>query len=361
MTQEPVEKKEYSLKYPRRRIFRTLTRGFGKIVVPLTANITVSGLENLPSSGPLILASNHTDILEIFLMLVYVPLSVEVLGAEDIPLRPPVAQFMPVVRYYGYIPIMRGVFDRAGLNMALDILKQDGVVGIFPQGGVWQQGTLQAHDGVAWLSQKGNAPVIPIGFGGTRGGLVKMLQGKRPRLSMRVGKPIPIVPADAPDRKALLKARSREIMEQIQALIPEEDKFKIEDERFEFSYTVGGEAGKPLENEIALAQLLSEQVLMDTFSKNLALKTGALQQLKTERDPAAIAAAIDALLAYLAADPQFLSYRFGYGVGAAMHSGLEALRAVCREAAATGAEIHIVPVRRYRDVPTGAEVEERYG
>jgi hypothetical protein len=178
---------------------------------------------------------------------------------------------------------------------------------------------------------------------------------------MRVGKAIPVVPPDAPDRKALLKARSREIMEQIQALIPEEDKFKIEDERFEFSYTVGGAAGAPLQNATALAQLLSEPVLMDTFSKNLSLKTEALQQLKTQHDPAVIAAAIDALLAYLGANTQFLPYRFGYPAGEAMRLGLEEMRMICGAAVSNGETVHFVPVRRYKDVATGAEVEERYG
>ncbi len=68
-----------------------------------------------------------------------------------------------------------------------------GVIGIFPEGGIWEPAIRKAHSGVAFMSYHGQAPVLPIGFTPTAGALAEALSFKRPAVEMRIGKLIPSV------------------------------------------------------------------------------------------------------------------------------------------------------------------------
>jgi 1-acyl-sn-glycerol-3-phosphate acyltransferase len=98
---------------------------------------------------------------------------------------------------YGYIPLFRGSIDQTGLKTALSVLKQNGVIGIFPEGGIWDEGLKEAKIGVSWLSYKSGAPVIPVGFVGMKGALKTALPLKKPKIEMNIGeliRPQDIIP-----------------------------------------------------------------------------------------------------------------------------------------------------------------------
>ena len=126
-------KPPYSIPYPRFRVRRTLMRLLTRALLRLLTRVKIEGLENIPDEGPVILAGNHVAVLEAVLMTVIPKRLVEPIGAGDMPFE---GIFDKIVTYYGYIPINRGNLDRKGMNQALDVLKQGGMVGIFPEGGV---------------------------------------------------------------------------------------------------------------------------------------------------------------------------------------------------------------------------------
>ena len=194
----------------------------GKVLLALLANVTVNGQEKLPNKGPVILAGNHVAVLEAVMMAVYCPGVVEFLGNGDIPFDP---NYAFIANSYGFIPINRGNLDRKGLQMGLEVLNQDSILGIFPEGGTWSPTQMQAQTGVAWLSYRSKAPIIPIGFGGIKGGLEKAFKLQYPKLDMNVGETIP--PVTLADNNLSIKANlenaANMIMENINALIPEED------------------------------------------------------------------------------------------------------------------------------------------
>jgi hypothetical protein len=109
--------------------------------------------------------------------------------------------------------------------MGLDILAQDGILGIFPEGGTWNPAQMQAQLGVAWLSYKAQAPVLPVGFGGIRNALRDILRFKHPKLIMNVGEirqPVQLIDSTLSMKENLQMSANR-IMEDINALIPEAD------------------------------------------------------------------------------------------------------------------------------------------
>ena len=111
------------------------------------------------------------------------------------------------------------------MNQALGILEQDGVLGIFPEGGIWDPGHMKAQVGVAWLSHKAQAPVVPIGFSGFKNSLSRALKLKRPQLQMRIGKLIPALAFENEDQaiKTIYQEYADNVLEQIKTLIDPQD------------------------------------------------------------------------------------------------------------------------------------------
>jgi 1-acyl-sn-glycerol-3-phosphate acyltransferase len=356
---------EYSIKYPRKVVARTLLRGIARALFALLARVKVTGLENLPKQGPVILAGNHVAMIETILMLAYPPYQVEMVAVGDIPWD---KRFAPMINAYGVIPIKRGSMDREGTAMMLDVLKQGGIIGMFPEGGIWETGNKGARTGVAWLSNKANAPVVPIGFGGIAGAIGGIVALKRPIMTMNIGQPIPPIGVDVSgkSRKDALEEGANLVMERIQALIPAEERQQqniVEAERFDFECIVKTTSGETITPEItitqkeALSKFFHRTELLDVLARNLERPVQALQRL--DSDPSQIAAASQEVLKYLIAEnPQFLNYRFSYETGAAMQAGITELRDLAQWAAQKGYTLTLKPLRWYRMAGSNEEVVE---
>ena len=355
-----------TIAYPRKIVARGIARTLGRVLLPVPFRIRITGRENFPRRGPLIVVGNHVAAMEAVLMAVYTPWQVEMLGAADIP-HEKVTQV--AIKIFGFIPVNRGHVDRPALKQALDVLKQGGVVAIFPEGGIWQTGARRAQTGVAWLSYRAGAPVLPIGFGGTMGALDAALKLKRPALTMNVGEPMPaavLPPGKA--RKVYLGEYATQVLDAVQALLPADDparRLSIVDERFELQVRVKGTDGEPVNyppdldvrNRTALARLLHQPAVLKIFTQNLRLPTGPLQELDSEHDAGVIADATGAILDYLRDEnPYLLAYRFGPQEAEAMQAGLEELDALARWAAGSGFALAITPIRRFYSLDQGKEV-----
>jgi 1-acyl-sn-glycerol-3-phosphate acyltransferase len=356
------------IRYPRNHLARGVLRSAGRLLIPPLSRLQISGIENLPPGGPLLVAGNHVAFMEVVLMAVFTPWQVEMLGVGDIPPEP---TFAPIINAFGYIPIQRGKMDRAALETALSVLRQNGVVGVFPEGGIWDTHLKQARSGVAWLSYHAQAPVLPIGFGGMQGALAGMLRLKRPAMTMNIGQLLPPVRlAEGQPHKAGLEQAAGQILAAIKALIPPQDHMlapPVVEERFEFQVQALGADGAPcpaagqppIFHAAALSRFFYFPVLLDVFRRNLRLPVQALQRLEAEPSPQEIAAALRPILDYLEKDnPYFLVYRFGNQAGAEMQAGLGELRSLAEWAAGQGCRLRLTPVRRYRPAAGQAEVVE---
>lgn len=356
-----MPERTYAIAYPRRVLARALCRFLGRLILPLFFSIQVTGRDHFPASGPLLVVGNHAAVMEAVLMVVYTPWQVEILGAADIPHE---AITRIAMGLYGMIPVHRGRFDRAALTQSLDVLKQGGRLAIFPEGGVWNEGAMQAQTGVAWLSDRAHAPVLPVGFAGMQGALGAGLKLKRPRLTMNVGRPIAAAsPPPGKPRKAYLQAFANRVLNSIRALLPAEERASepcVFDERFELEIATRTPDGAPVAlpaepsapHRQALAKLLHNPAVLKIFTSNLRLPTACLQDLKGKPDAQAIAVALQSILDYLDEEnPYLLTYRFGPREAEAMYAGLQELLALARWAAASNLELSITPIRRYHTSP----------
>lgn len=360
---------EVTIRYPRRRIIRHLFLSVGRFLMWLLCRRTITGRENLPS-GPYITVGNHVAMLEVPMMMMYGGQGgriVEMIQSGDLPLDPTFQIFNAI--YGPGIPIKQGSIDTKGLNMALDVLKQGGIVGLFPEGGIWEVGVKDAHSGAAWLSSRAGVPIVPVGFGGTTGALGAAFKLKRPKLVMNIGKPIPPVTSEGKARKVALKEATERIMAEIQALVPPEEKQlynQIRDEQFSLVYMFYDINNQPITppeepritEQVALSKFFHRPVLLSALARNLRLPVGALRKLDGVLDSAEIAAAAQTIIDYLQINSAFFRYRFGNEMGAAMEAGIAQLRDVARWAAEHGYRMTITPIRRYRLGDSDEEIVE---
>jgi 1-acyl-sn-glycerol-3-phosphate acyltransferase len=80
-----MQKDKYTLAYPCRKVTRGIIRLMGRLLLPIVFRLHISGQENFPQSGPLLVVGNHIAVMEAVLMAVFTPWQAEILGAADIP------------------------------------------------------------------------------------------------------------------------------------------------------------------------------------------------------------------------------------------------------------------------------------
>jgi 1-acyl-sn-glycerol-3-phosphate acyltransferase len=130
--------------------------------------VRVEGAEHAPAQGPVIMASNHISFSDsVFLPLVLKRRITFVAKAEYFESR----KTAWIFRALGQIPIKRegGSASERALASARDVLRDDGVFGIYPEGTRSPDGRLyKGHTGVARLALQCQAPVVAVAMVGTR-------------------------------------------------------------------------------------------------------------------------------------------------------------------------------------------------
>ena len=247
---------EYSVLYPRYKRRRLFSRIVLKILLPVAFRIRITGKRITADDGPLILAGNHSGILEILLLIAYGPRNLELIGAGDIPLDPRLRRF---TKLYGFIPVNRGNVDRSALTASVDVLKQGGFVGIFPEGGIWEAAQSSAQKGVSWIAAAADAPVVPVGIGGLHEAGIESRKLHRPVLTVGFGEPIlPPAVADGGSRKEALQKHADSVMDGILKVIPEEYQRVLRQPVYEnFDLRLETEAGEDLSERLADRKALS--------------------------------------------------------------------------------------------------------
>jgi 1-acyl-sn-glycerol-3-phosphate acyltransferase len=336
-------------------------------LVPILSKPIITGIENFPRKGPLIVVGNHTGAMEVVLMSIYAPRMIEYMGASDLPFKGVVALF---VYPYGFIPVNRGNVSRTSMEAALDVLSQDGVIGIFPEGGLWEPNIRRAQTGVAWLSYHGKAPILPIGFGSMLGAINEAFSLKRPTLKMNVGDVIPQVQIHSgKPRKAQYQEASEKIVDSIYNLVPQDEKTLdtyVYDESFELQVEVMDNGNSvPIPEELSikhghsLSKILHRSVLFNSLRDEVNLPVQPLKILPDQPPIHEVITAVAAIIDYLDNEnPYYFTYRYGQKEGTEMGDSLRELHHLAHWVQDSGYVLKIVPIRRYRKTKTSEFIIE---
>ncbi len=149
--------------------------------------LEVRGLDNLPSSGPILVVSNHDAWLDPLVMLeamMWRGRQLRFLAKSTLWKFPPFAWILDGA---GQIPIRRGQGDTAALEAAVDSLDRGEAIGIFPEGTLSRGQNLRARRGVARLAQA--CPEVPIVLVAVEGGTDLKRFPKRPRVAIEFFEP----------------------------------------------------------------------------------------------------------------------------------------------------------------------------
>jgi 1-acyl-sn-glycerol-3-phosphate acyltransferase len=132
----------------------------------------VRGLENVPPTGPVILASNHLSFADSVVIPVVVPRKVVFLAKADYFTGTGVSGAL--VRAWfegiGMLPVDRTDTKAAmdSLDTALEVLARGEAFGIYPEGTRSRDGRIyRGRTGVAHLALTAGVPVVPVGLVGT--------------------------------------------------------------------------------------------------------------------------------------------------------------------------------------------------
>lgn len=132
----------------------------------------VKGLDNLPESGPAILASNHLSFSDSIFMPLMVPRPVVFLAKSEYFTGKGIKGKLTALffRLTNQLPMDRsgGAASANSLSTGADVLAQGGLLGIYPEGTRSPDGKLyRGKVGVAKLVLASGVPVIPVAMIGT--------------------------------------------------------------------------------------------------------------------------------------------------------------------------------------------------
>lgn len=127
----------------------------------------VEGLENVPESGPVILASNHLSFSDSIFTPLIVKRKVTFIAKAEYFTGKGLKGWLTKMFFVGSgtIPVDRsgGRAARAALDTQLRVLRSGGIAGIYPEGTRSPDGRLyRGKTGVARLALESGAPVVPM-------------------------------------------------------------------------------------------------------------------------------------------------------------------------------------------------------
>jgi 1-acyl-sn-glycerol-3-phosphate acyltransferase len=212
----PLPKSDESQAVPESRSLYGLTRFLVRAVAFLISRLHVEGVDNIPASGPVILAMNHIHWLDIPLASLRVPRVTHYMAKIELFSVPLLGGF---IRKLGAFPVRRGEGDREAIRMTERILAEGRILVIFPEGHRSGNGVLlEAHPGAGYIALRTGAPVVAVAVSGTQ----QIFKRFRPTVTIHYSKPFTVQLGDGKRTRDSTTAATNQIMYQIAALLPPE-------------------------------------------------------------------------------------------------------------------------------------------
>ncbi|MEV5090143.1 lysophospholipid acyltransferase family protein [Streptomyces griseoincarnatus] len=159
----------------------------------------VLGSWRVPASGPVIFAVNHSHNIDGPMVMGVAPRPTHFLIKKEAFVGP----LDPFLTGIGQLKVDRHSTDRTAIARALGVLKQGGVLGIFPEGTRGEGDFASIRAGLAYFAVRSGAPIVPVAVLGSSdrpGRLTKALPPLRSRVDVVFGDPFDAVEgARSPD------------------------------------------------------------------------------------------------------------------------------------------------------------------
>ncbi len=196
--------------YSRVRIYKAykFLAPVGRFAVKIKYKVKYVGRENIPAEGGFILASNHITAFDPVILGSGKGRTVHFMAKEELFRKRFIGWFLTRLNAF---PVNRGGSDKTAVNYAIRIVKEGGILGIFPEGTRSETGAPMAPKaGIALIAKAAKADVLPV----------SIYSEDNTKLTVRFGKIIPYEELGITDsgRSSELKDASRLIMGKITEL-----------------------------------------------------------------------------------------------------------------------------------------------
>lgn len=192
-------------------------RPIGRFLAHGVWSTRVTGVENVPASGPVIVVANHTGLMDGPLLVGAMPRPTAVLVRSGMFVGP----LGWLLRRSGQIPVRDDDGGRSALAAARAALLEGGTVAVFPEGSRGKGDAADARAGAAWLATSSGAVVVPVAVLGTRrtGESVHRPPTPRRRLAVEFGAPLTLERPLGMSGRAALDAANTQIRLALAAVV----------------------------------------------------------------------------------------------------------------------------------------------
>lgn len=184
-----------------------LGRALVNIALSPIYQFKVIGREHFPSEGGVLLCANHIHNFDPEVVGITAPRPIHFMAKEELFSVPILGKILPHINAF---PVKRGMSDRGALRNGLAVLKEEKVLGLFPEGTRSKTGEIgKGLAGAGFFALRSNAHVVPCAIIGP----YKPFK----RLKVVYGKPINM--EEYRKNKATPEDTTELIMNEIQNLI----------------------------------------------------------------------------------------------------------------------------------------------
>ena len=138
------------------RFARILVRAYYGVIHP----IRIHNPENIPTGGPAIVCGNHISMNDPLVVGCCMNAPLQFMAKKELFAAKPLK---PILDALGAFPVDRGASDTTALRTAINVLKENRILGIFPEG--TRHFDEQEHpieSGVALIALRAKATLVPV-------------------------------------------------------------------------------------------------------------------------------------------------------------------------------------------------------
>lgn len=177
---------QYIERQPRLAWRRSALNNLIRAAMRVATHTEVTGMDNIPDTGPTILMMNHISALDPGLVMgtvrkrYVIPMTKAEAGHSMLGF---------LVWWYGAFTVNRGEVDRRALTNSIELLHSGQLVLIAPEGTRNQSGLIEPRPGLSYIASKTGAAIVPATISGAVGWKEKLTRLQRPHIRLNFGPP----------------------------------------------------------------------------------------------------------------------------------------------------------------------------
>ncbi|TMK55898.1 MAG: 1-acyl-sn-glycerol-3-phosphate acyltransferase [Actinobacteria bacterium] len=164
------------------------------------------GVENVPKTGPLVLAPNHFSQMDHFFAGVYLRRKIRFMAKSQL-FGPPVLTY--IYKHGGVFPVRRGHHDEEAFETVHELLQQGEMLLVYAEGGRSRSQQLgEPKPGIGRIALESGVPIVPVAIHGSERAR-QWTKMRFPKVTIQFGEPVTYPVEAAPSRERQLEVATQ--------------------------------------------------------------------------------------------------------------------------------------------------------